>query len=100
MIAIAKTGEPEYALAGILVLGDAYLALHDDLIAAPPPRKLDATQAEIYKQKVAERAAVLRDKAYRFYDEGVSFAIRVQWHGGITERMKRRRDALSPHSGT
>jgi tetratricopeptide (TPR) repeat protein len=100
VIAIAKTGEPEYALAGILALGDAYIALHDDLIAAPPPRKLTEEQANLYKQQVAERAAILREKAYRFYDEGVGFAVRVQWHGGITERMKRRRDALAMQVGT
>ena len=99
IIAIARTGEPEYALAGILALGDAYIALHDDLIAAPPPRKLTDEQADLYRQQVAERAAVLRDKAWRFYDEGVSFAVRVQWEGAVTERLKRRRDALAPRSG-
>lgn len=100
VIAIAKTGEPEYALAGIMVLGDAYLALHDDLIASPPPRGLTAEQTDVYKKTLAERAAVLREKAFRFYDEGVSFAVRVQWHGEITERMKRRRDALTIQSGS
>ena len=100
VIAIARTGEPEYALAGILALGDAYIALHDDLISAPPPRKLTDDQADLYRQQVAERASVLRDKAYRFYDEGVGFAVRVQWHGEVTERMKRRRDALTMQTGT
>ena len=99
VIAIAKTGEPEYALAGIMVLGDAYLALHDDLIASPPPRGLTADQVDLYQKTLIERAAVLREKAWRFYDEGVSFAIRVQWHGEITERMKRRRDALTIEAG-
>lgn len=100
VIAIARTGEPEYALAGILALGDAYIALHDDLIAAPPPRSLNAEQADLYRQQVTERASVLRDKAFRFYDEGVTFAVRVQWEGGITERLKRRRAALAPTAGT
>ena len=100
VVAIARTGEPEYALAGILALGDAYIALHDDLIAAPPPRKLSEEQADLYRQEVAKQASVLRDKAYRFYDEGVGFAVRVQWEGGITDRMKRRRDALAPQAGT
>ena len=99
VIAIAKTGEPEYALAGIMVLGDAYLALHDDLIASPPPRGLTTEQIDLYQKTLIERAAVLREKAWRFYDEGVSFAVRVQWHGEITERMKRRRDALAIEAG-
>ena len=99
VVAIAKTGEPEYALAGILALGDAYLELHDDFLAAPPPRKLDSEQADLYRQEIASRAAVLRDKAFRFYDEGVQFAARVQWHGGVTERLRSRRDSLQAPSG-
>ncbi len=98
VVAIARSGEPEYALAGILALGDAYIALHDDLLAAPPPRSLTEEQANIYRQEIAGRAAVLREKAYRFYDEGVTLAARVQWIGGVTERLTRRRDALAPHS--
>jgi len=99
VVAIARTGEPEYALAGILALGDAYLELHDDFLAAPPPRKLDTEQVAIYRQEVAGRAAVLRDKAFRFYDEGLQFAARVQWHGGVTERLRSRRDALQAPTG-
>ncbi len=99
VVAIARTGEPEYALAGILALGDAYLKLHDDFLAAPPPRSLNTEQVALYRQQVATKASVLRDKAFRFYDEGVQFAARVQWHGGVTERLKSRRDALQAPTG-
>jgi len=99
VVAIARTGEPEYALAGILALGDAYLDLHDDFLAAPPPRKLDTEQVALYRQQVATKASVLRDKAFLFYDEGVQFAAKVQWHGGVTERLKSRRNALQAPTG-
>ena len=68
-------------------------------LASPPPRGLTAEQVDLYQKTLIERAAVLREKAWRFYDEGVSFAVRVQWHGEITERMKRRRDALAIEAG-
>lgn len=94
VIAISKLGEPEYALAGLLALGDAYLALYDDLLAAPPPRKLDAEQAAIYQQELRQQVDVLQVKAFRFYDEGVSLATRIRWQGQIAELLKARRDAL------
>ena len=94
IIAIAKTGEPEYALHGILELGDAYLELHDDFIAAPPPRKLSEEQVLQYQSAVADKAAVLRRKAHRYYDEGVALAARVGWSGGVAGELERRRDAL------
>lgn len=94
VIAIANLGEAEYSLAGLELLGDAYLALHDDLVALPPPPELTGEQAAIYEQGIGEKAAVLRRKAWRYYDEGVKLATRTEWQGSISGRLRARRDAL------
>ena len=94
VVAIALLGEPEYVLQTLILLGDAYLALHDDMMAATPPRKFDEEQALLYKELIAERAAVLPVKARRYYDEGVQVAVRTQWQGSLAEQIRARRDAL------
>lgn len=94
VIAAARLGEPEYALIGLELLGDGYMALYDDMMAAPPPTELTAEQADIYSDAVAEKAAVLVRKAWRFYDEGVKLATRTKWQGGVADRLRARRDAL------
>jgi len=94
VIAVAKLGEAEYALAGLELLGDAYLALHDDIVALPPPEGLSASQAAIYREGIAQKSDVLRRKAWRYYDEGVKLATRTEWQGAIVERLRGRRDGL------
>ena len=94
--AIAKLGEPEQVLRGLVLLGDAYLALRDDLLAAPPPRRLDAEQARLYREMVAERARTLERKAWAFYDEGVKLAARTRWQGAVVAELRDRRDAIAP----
>lgn len=94
VIAIAHLGEAEYALAGLEMLGDAYLALYDDLIALPPPPGLSPDAAAVYRDGISERTAVLRRKAWRYYDEGTKLATRTEWQGDITARLRSRRAAL------
>lgn len=94
VIAIAKLDEPEQALAGLLALGDAHLALHDDLIAAPPPKGLSVDQERIYGAMLADKAAVLQVKAWRYYDQGVALSTRLRWQGRIRDDLRARRDAL------
>ena len=94
VIAIGRLGEPEYALEGLMAMGDAYLALHDDLLAAPPPPGQVAAQRELFEQQLRDQVGVLQVKAWRFYDEGVALAVRVRWQGHAAELLKARRDAL------
>lgn len=94
VIAVAQLGEAEYALEGLLLLGDAYLALHDDLLAAPVPRSLTPEQVEIYREELQAKVAVLKRKAWRYYDEGVTVAVRTRWQGRIASDLRARREAL------
>lgn len=90
VIAIAMLAESEYILAGLLQLGDAYLLLHDDLLATTPPRSLDEVQQAIYAETIAEKAAVLRRKAFVYYGKGVELADQVGWQGHLRDDLMER----------
>ena len=66
IIAIAHLDEPEYALAGLVMLGDAYIMLHDDMLAAPAPRKLDDDQEVIYLAEIESKVQILSAKAKNY----------------------------------
>lgn len=94
VIAIARLGEPEYALAGLLLLGDAYIMLHDDMLAAPAPRRLSSDEEVIYRAEVEGRVKILSAKAKNYYGEGVKLAARVGWEGALASTLAARHDAL------
>ena len=93
---IAVLGEPEYLLSALLLVGDAYMELHDALLAAPPPSKLDEEQVGLYRQAIEQKVAVLPGKAWRYYDLGVQESLRTEWQGGVTEQLRARRAAVEP----
>jgi tetratricopeptide (TPR) repeat protein len=92
--AIARLDEPEFVLRSLTRLGDAYLSLHEAMLAAKPPRRFGPDKREIYLAEVRERSAVLVEKAWSYYDDGLQCALRVQWKGPETEILRARRDAL------
>jgi tetratricopeptide (TPR) repeat protein len=94
VIAIVLIGEPDHVLEGLKILGDGYMKLHDDMLAAPPPRKLDADQVLLYRQMLQERVVVLRRKAGRYYGQGVILAHRTAWEGAVVEELEARQSAL------
>ncbi len=95
-IAMFNLGEPEFALEGLLLLGDSYLALYEDMLQYPPPRSVPKDQREAYREAVGERAQVLWAKAHARYDEGVRVAARTQWVGSVTQRLVMARDRTAP----
>jgi len=95
-IAMFTLGEPEFALEGLLLLGDAYMALYDAMLEYPPPRSVPKEQHEAYRQTVESKAAILRAKAFARYDEGVRVAARTQWVGSVTDRLTAARDRVRP----
>lgn len=90
VISIAQLGETEYILVGLQRVGDAYLRLHDDLLAAPPPRKLSDAQEAEYTTLVAERSGILKRKARVYYDKGLQLADQVGWEGKAREALAAR----------
>jgi len=92
-IVMFNLNEPEFALEGLLMLGDGYLALYDALVSTPPPRKVKDTDA--FVAAVRKKGAILRTKALARYGEGVRVAARTQWVGSVTQRLTVKRDALA-----
>lgn len=91
-IVMFNLGEPEFALEGLLLLGDGYMELYEAMLSYPPPRSVD--DPETYREVVMEKASILLTKAHARYDEGVRVAARTQWVGSVTERLRAKRDAL------
>jgi hypothetical protein len=92
--AAAYLKEPEWALEGLLVLGQGYEDLYDALLASPPPRGLDEEGRLRYREAVRDRARVLLAKAWKHYDEGVNVAARVGWVGRPLPDLEAARDAI------
>lgn len=94
VVAVATLQEPEWVLEAMLVLGDAYAALARDLAASPTPRRLDPSQAEIYRAGLAPHVDSARAKALHCYEQGLSLAGRLRWESPRVGALSRRRDAL------
>jgi len=90
-IVMFNLGEPEFALEGLMLLGDAYLLLYTDMLSYPPPRSISAADQESYREVVKQKAQILKTKAHARYDEGVRVAARTQWVGSVTQRLKDKR---------
>lgn len=92
--AIIPLEEPEWILAGVLMVGDGYAALGRDLMAAPPPRTLTPDQVAIYEAAVREKAAIVVRKAWTRYDTGLTYAGELGLENRYTRILAQRRDAL------
>jgi tetratricopeptide (TPR) repeat protein len=92
---IARLKQPEFVLQSMTRLGDAYVSLHDAMLAAKPPRRFGPDKRAIYTTEVRDRSGVLIEKARKYYDDGFQCALRVQWEGPETAVLRARRDALA-----
>ena len=90
VLAIVKLREPEYVLAALTAMGDAYAALQVDLLAAPPPRRLSDEQTRLYREAVVERGEVLRRKALKYWELGLQEGLNVQWAGPELDALRER----------
>jgi len=94
LVHVVKTQEPEWILAGLLALGDAWLALHDDLAAAPVPRGLSRWQQEHYLQLLAQQLTRFRTRAWNVYDQGLGVSGTYQVENRYTGWLRQRRDGI------
>jgi tetratricopeptide (TPR) repeat protein len=92
--AAIRLKEPEWILEGLLVLGQGLLRLHDDLLAAPPPKHLTDDQEAIYRQEIEKKARVLLTKAWRYLDEGLQVASTLQYEGRPLADLRATHDAI------
>ena len=97
-VVMFRLNEPEFALEGLLLLGDAYMVLYEDMLSYPPPRTIPPEDHAAYRMLVAQKAQVLKLKAYNRYDEGIRVGLRTRWMGSIMETLATRRDAIGPRA--
>ena len=95
LVHVVRTEEPEWILAGLLALGDAWADLHADLAAAPAPKGLSRWQQEHYDQQLAEQLLLYRVRAWNVYDQGLGVAGTYGVQNRYTVALRARRDALS-----
>lgn len=89
--AALRLEQVHWAMTGLLLLGDGYAQLAEDLRNSRPPRGVDP---EVFYELLDERALVLEAKAHNAYDQGASLAGRFLVDTPLTEVLLARRDAL------
>jgi len=92
--AAAYLGEPEWILEGLLLLGQGYQSLYEELMASAPPRQLSPEAQTIYLEEVAGRSQVLLIKAWNHYDAGISKAGEWRYEGRPLPDLVAARDAI------
>ncbi len=96
LVEMVKLTQPDWIMKGMRDLGDAYVAVHEQLNASPPPRRLNDDADEMYQEIMAERSHMLLGKAWKAYDQGLDIAGRF---GMIDTRraqeLRERRDAIT-----
>ena len=86
-----RRGDPEWATAAGSRIGELYETFHDDLVAAPLPPGLSASQRSTYVDELHRKVRVLVEKAIGIYEETLDLASRT---GARTEYRERTEAAL------
>ncbi len=94
LVQVVTLEEPEWILAGLLSLGDAYADLRRDMLAVPAPGDLSEEEAAHYRAVLDQRTQVLLRKAYEAYDQGLLVAGKFQIRNEATALLRQRRDSL------
>jgi hypothetical protein len=94
IIEVIETEEPEWMIRSLLVLGDAYIELYDDMHDTPPA-ELEGEALELYYELLDEQTLVLLQKAYTSYDQGLVVASKYRLYNSTTELLQARRDAIA-----
>ena len=94
LVQVVTLEEPEWILAGLLSLGDAYADLRQDMLDVPVPEHLDEEGAAHYRAVLEQRTQVLLRKSYEAYDQGLVVAGKFQIRNDATAQLEQRRDAL------
>lgn len=94
VITLTRLSEPEWILASLVALGDAYRDLADALQGSTPPRRLTSAEEEIYVAEVTAKAENPRTKAWHLYDQGIQLAERLQFESRWVAVLRARRASI------
>jgi hypothetical protein len=92
---LVRLAEPEWIVAAMILLGDSYKKLGDDLEASPAPGRLDEAEVELYRAGLGKYVENARTKAWHYWDQGVEVANRLGFESPKVQVLKERRDSLS-----
>ena len=100
-----RVGNGHWATASGSQIGALYEDLYTQLINSPPPRELDAEQAEVYREELRKRVHVLLTKAIDAYERTLEAAERIGSRNTFVDKTRQSlekmkelllRDAESP----
>lgn len=95
IITLTRLQEPEWVLASLIALGDAYALVGDDLQAAPWPKHLNAIQVRVYEIELAKKVANVQAKALHCYEQGAGLAERLQWESPNARTLAERQREMT-----
>ncbi|HOX43957.1 MAG TPA: tetratricopeptide repeat protein [Myxococcota bacterium] len=88
-----RYGDPDWATASGFRIGQLYLALHRAMEAAPLPEDLSPEEADLYRDLLRKRTAVLLRKALRVFEMTAQLGERTgtdnDWTRKVRDEMQR-----------
>ena len=83
-----KVGNGYWATAAGERIGNLYEVLHQQMMASPVPKELNAEEGEVYRQEVRRRIRILLTKAIGVYESTVATAERIGTSGPFVDRAR------------
>jgi hypothetical protein len=83
-----RVGNGHWATASGSQIGALYEDLYNQLIHSPPPRELDAEQAEVYREELRKKVRVLLTKAIDAYERTLEAAERIGSHNTFVDKTR------------
>lgn len=101
---VVKLKDPEFAIASLYRIGELNLHYMESLRQVPPPKELNGEQREIFKEKLAEKAAPIEEEAVDAFKLCVkkSQELRVfnSWTGKCLDVLEEKRPDEFPKLNT
>lgn len=85
-----------WAIAALARIGQMFQGLAEDVYGAPAPRIFNEEQVEIFKGQMAEKAAVLEDKAIEAYVRCLKKTQELNWFNEWSDIVERQLAKLKP----
>lgn len=95
-VRVIEYRDPEYAVAALKRIGDAYMEMADAFRGAPVPRGLTEAQRELYQAELQQRIADLETKAIDAFEVSVERGRALGLAGTWVDQASRRLAELDP----
>ncbi len=87
--------EIEWILHGLMLLGDGYVAIGDDILAAPPTKKISKKESRmaLWNEGLAKKSETVWLKGIEAYELGIDLALANQWESKRVQMLQDRKQA-------